>query len=96
MSGHTPGPWTYVPGTGTVTAHDGRCVTVPSARLKAMGDLNRADAEIDANGRLIATAPELLKLASRVDYLFTRGNPTHDELIGVYESARTLLAKVKL
>ena len=52
---HTPGPWEYVPddGTGTLPA-------VLSPHVNKGGNFYVCQCNVDADGRLISSAPELL------------------------------------
>lgn len=54
---HTPGPWSFDPAHGAVLSADGHAVAV----LCFHGAESMA--QEDANGRLLAAAPELLRCA---------------------------------
>jgi hypothetical protein len=54
-NGHTPGPWRAVPG-GSVRADDVRVADVDGVDI----------AEMEANARLIATAPEMHKTGRKL------------------------------
>lgn len=71
---HTPGPWNaHQPGfkglvSGVVRDKQNRFVATTASPVS--GEYNRDENEIDANARLIASAPELLKeLQNLVDVL---------------------------
>jgi hypothetical protein len=60
---HTPGPWTvvYGPDWVAVKARDGICVADASA-----DDEEIRESEIEANARLIAAAPDMLRALGAV------------------------------
>lgn len=61
MTTHTPGPWTVAIEYGQHAVVAGDKVIAFTGRMGAMDD-----AESEANARLIASAPTLLKLLERV------------------------------
>jgi hypothetical protein len=77
MSAHTPGPWKVQEGGKYVEA-----VTCTVARIYHLPDLmDDADAESQANARLIAAAPALLEALERI-----RGH-VHPELREIADAA---------
>lgn len=75
MSGHAPGPWAYAPSyyKKRVECADGISVAY----------LIGEDAEVEANGRLIAAAPDLLEALTLADTVF-------NQLLGHVENTSAL------
>lgn len=67
---HTPGPWKYVPDddgipAATIQAADGSAVGSLFGRLRDGSSIDGRE-ETEANGHLMAAAPDLLAVAKRV------------------------------
>ena len=78
---HTPGPWRLS------ETHQGEIVTADGRRLiaQALAPYPCSRAEQAANARLLAAAPDLLRLAQIV---------AHPHALGAIDLARQLLARV--
>lgn len=66
---HTPGPWQYVATDATVRAMDDQmtvCEIKGWGYLTSKSGVANATDEIDANGRLIAAAPGMLRIIQRL------------------------------
>lgn len=71
MGGYTPGPWIHVQSDNIILTHDGRRLLQWQAR-----SLDVSTDERDANARLIASAPDLLKALQKVEaHLSAIGTP---------------------
>jgi hypothetical protein len=60
---HTPGPWEYVASVGVVRAKDDEmtvCEIKGWGYLTSKNGVAKATDEMDANGRLLAAAPDML------------------------------------
>lgn len=69
---HTPGPWSLTEDFDTIGGRDHRVYSVsgfisPGVKLCGLARLpaDHGDAELEANARLIAAAPDLLEVAKR-------------------------------
>lgn len=76
---HTPGPWTFRPGSGLGFYVEGRLEKENGHWLiaEACGRSNQNE----ANARLIAAAPDLLSALERIEYsyaLLLAGKPVRD------------------
>lgn len=83
MSAHTPGPW---------TVEDAR-------RVLGSTDYGRSvmrDAEVEANARLIAAAPDMLEALRGVSrFMKTTKVVTRDEAERVYDAVDAAIAKAE-
>lgn len=92
---HTPGPWSLGPSTKTLIR-----IMSDSPILPRVADAVNGTSESEANARLIAAAPELLKILERIESIEgeirINLNPgvhdDHDELIA---DVRAAIAKAK-
>lgn len=88
LSAFTPGPWTYYEGDGTVWP----CVQRRGSGGFSIQDSDRRRAEADA--RLIAAAPELLRMLDAL----TRENPqgvTSTDIGDLIREAKAVIAKAR-
>ena len=89
---HTPGPWSYENEGQTVYVGEGQWI----AQVRGWGWLQKmknGEAVQDANGRLIAAAPELLEaLELLVDNPYREGTESDERLRRI---ARAAIAKAK-
>jgi hypothetical protein len=95
MNKHTPGPWRYSTGKTEALVVDRDGFTVMELRTTFNTTSHR---DIEANARLIASAPELLSALSvllKRASLFLDTSPTHDGLANVdaIVSARVAIEK---
>lgn len=102
---HTPGPWTRKEGERFKHDQSAGVRTQNGTYIAAALDLNQTDrdAEVEANARLIAAAPELLQalltVLDQVDYV--AGNCRVNEMVGavlpeeVITLSRAVISKVK-
>lgn len=98
---HTPGPWHAVG--AWVETEDDSVADICSCDPDTIGQGGRSDAEICANARLIAAAPDLLAALSRLEFAAQcRENTLGDqlrlvsvkaELVAAAEQARAVIAK---
>ncbi len=99
MSKHTPGPWSTSPvGIGDDLSwpirrvrHDQRGNRITSWIADAHGTQGMDEAERAANARLIAAAPDLLKILEAILDEFAEGSVK----VGTLTDARVLVAKAK-
>ena len=83
MSGHTPGPWSVtvighdleIRGNGYGIAHVLAGDALRDPALALPGDEEEAEAELKANARLIAAAPEMLAALEACHEIMTRLYP---------------------
>ena len=114
MTKHTPGPWTVTPHPHLPIArvhrgpHDPGGVPICAVNLRSLAALSESgDSEDDANARLIAAAPALLKVARVAaenaaivtDLLLTPSAATPEEMVNVITSlgklARAAITKAE-
>ena len=81
MSNHTPGPWTFA-GNSVQPA--------PAGPIIARIDPRRESSEVDANGTLIAAAPELLEALQKQLII---GNPLEEKITNA-RKVRDLLERL--
>lgn len=88
MGKHTPGPWTMSDGLDRITG--GEVIKAGTTWIASVHDFNRADrdAERQANARLIAGAPALLKACRDLlaDAEIRKGAYLHADLGAVYSA----------
>lgn len=99
MSAHTPGPWQYDARRGRIA-----CVEYDLAEVLPGLAALRPDSDPDADGRLIAAAPELLDAAVfardtlravLVDYHRARGDAFEEERSDEIQMLNAAIAKAK-
>lgn len=92
MSKHTPGPWNCM----RASAAGREIITseVSPVDVCVLSHFNKSAAEIDANARLIAAAPDLLEALENLLCLYKMGKPNHfgDNLQPVID-AKAAIAK---
>ena len=89
---HTPGPWVYGPEFSAVVTRDKQGTVAILLPLGHTRDDEDIDTEMmDAHGRLIAAAPELLDMVQRLSDSLTR---TNDDDQRLYLEAKELIAKL--
>lgn len=79
MSKHTPGPWEFASrhgqhGEGDALIQNASGAYVADARVYAGGSVCRKDDEVEANARLIATAPDLLEACKLIRHAHQYGH----------------------
>lgn len=91
---HTPGPWAYDNATGEVYRDDGDvCPMIANVYRD-----NTSDTQADADGRLIAAAPELLKALVRANAVLRnldQPDMTPGEIQDAMKQASAAIAKTK-
>lgn len=93
MSKHTPGPWVYNGFTGRVYDAKGHLLLVTPQRLAGM-----TAADLDANARLIAAAPELLetvKLITSTMKTYAHEGLTPEQSRALWMKADTLIVRIE-
>lgn len=88
MSKHTPGPWTYDLPNCKVRAGNGKPVATVTMRP--------TDEDVDANGHLIAAAPDLLAAAQLgLEAMNLLPAPTTRPTVLAYDALRAAIAKAE-
>lgn len=87
---HTPGPW-YAVGSWVEHEND-KVADICNCDPESMGQehLGRSDAEIRANARLIAAAPDLLAACEAI-WKYDQADCEADSFINLYEPAMALI-----
>lgn len=71
---HTPGPWAYEPTNGAIYFADGDVEPI----IAGINQDNTSEEQADADGRLIAAAPDLVAAGSRILNYATLGDILSD------------------
>jgi hypothetical protein len=93
---HTPGEWIAVGHWVEHTSENKADICSCNPETIGQGHFNRSDAEICANARLIAAAPDLLEALERVEQDWVNpgdGMPFEDGEMSALDIARAAIAK---